>query len=285
MAKTRLCTRLAIVLTVLSAWLTGPIPLAHAGDDCGSKEGRFNQFMSAFVVPDYFPPETAGARAALAFVSGGLTESFEVCTTLGRAPLKNACYVHDRCYERLGANKGQCDRDLREGWIDACNHQYENVSLCSFQESALDPVGCAQRVAEATANPLRATCREACKKTAVLLSEAQRFNNTNPVTLKQVCPSCDAFCEAQTKTLEQVTANGVFVDRSYSGIGIGTRELPYSSLGQAVKLLTIPDVPKCSLGGATVPRIVIRGGSYPERPTLAVPVLLVAEGGPVTIGK
>jgi len=185
--------------------------------------------------------------------------------------------VHDLCYEKLGANKDRCDQDLQNGWIEACESTYENVSLCGFWESLWNPE-CALRIAEYGTNPLRITCREACRSTAVLLSKAMRFDTAGS------CPSCDAFCEAQKKTLGQVAAQGLFVDQSFSGIGIGTRKQPFRSVGQALEVIANPDASNCNLT-ATSLQIILHAGAYPENMVIDKQTRLTAEGGLVTIGK
>ena len=263
-----------VSLVLLSSTNYGTV---QAGDDCGSKEGTFNKLLSAFVVPDYFPPEKPGARLALLTVSGGLSSSFEACPVLGRAPLKNACVVHDLCYETPGANKDQCDRDLEKGWIAACESTYENISRCDIGGILKFGPLCIANPPDP--DPLLITCQVACRSTAVLLSKAMRFDTAGS------CPSCDAFCEAQKKTLGQFSAKGLFVNQSFSGTGIGTAEQPFRSIGQALKVLANPEVSSCNLAAANSLRIILHAGTYPESIVIDKQTLLTAEGGLVTVGK
>ncbi len=129
---------------------------ASAGESCGSKEGILNQFTSAFIVPDYFPPETEALRGLIS------KTDYERCSKLDYAPLGFSCQKHDECYDsRLP--KDHCDSGLQDAWVKQCRSTYYKLTFDAQ------------------------TCRLACESFVKLMSEAQRYSSGG------VCPSCDAY--------------------------------------------------------------------------------------------
>jgi hypothetical protein len=129
---------------------------ALAGEFCGSKEGYLNQIASAFIIPDFFPPETEALRGLVS------KADYERCSRIAFAYLGNACQAHDECYDARFP-KEQCDKQLQGSWVKACRATYYKLTVDSQ------------------------VCRLACESFVKLMSEAQRYDSGG------VCPSCEAY--------------------------------------------------------------------------------------------
>ena len=133
---------------------------AQSGELCGSKEGLLNQITSAFIIPDYFPPETDALRELVS------DADYRKCHRLAAVSLGSACQKHDTCYEQqLG--KEQCDKTLQDMWVKECRSTYYKLAIDHY------------------------TCRLACESFVKLMSEAQRYDSEG------VCPSCEAYTNQQ----------------------------------------------------------------------------------------
>jgi hypothetical protein len=149
--KMKLISSLTIVFALIHTGNT-----ALAGEYCGSKEGYLNQITSAFIIPDFFPPETEALRGLIS------KADYERCSRIAFAYLGASCQAHDDCYDAR-ISKESCDKELQDAWVKACRSTYYKLTFDSQ------------------------TCRLACESFVKLMSEAQRYDSDG------VCPSCEAY--------------------------------------------------------------------------------------------
>lgn len=134
------------------------------GVNCGSRGNLWGTIASEYLIPDYFPPENHALRQLL--ISS--TIDLSMCEEdFSAAYLGNSCIAHDECYSTVGAPKERCDRDLKRGWIAACELNYPPVSVSG------------------------ALCRSVCKEIINVMYQAMSYDNGS------FCPSCRAYEDAQ----------------------------------------------------------------------------------------
>ena len=141
-----------------------------AGNHCGSKEGYLNKLASKYLIPDYFPPKSSFLQR----IFGHRSDLKSCLNRYGRAPIYVACVKHDRCYERRGASKNNCDLGLLQNWLKVCESKYRPSGSVLNRFSMEN-------------------CMSLCRDFVVLMSKGQRFNKFG------ICPSCNAFEEAQKR--------------------------------------------------------------------------------------
>lgn len=149
--------KLARGLMIAFALLAGTRALS--GENCGSKEGWFNQLSSLLLIPDFFPPESEALRGLVS------RADYERCSRIAFARLGEGCKDHDGCYDaRLP--KERCDSELQDAWVKTCRSTYHKLT---FDSQA---------------------CRLACESFVKLMSEAQRYESGG------ICPSCESYNNA-----------------------------------------------------------------------------------------
>jgi hypothetical protein len=177
------CALIAIIASVF-------ISNSALAGDCGSKVGKLSAILTLFVIPNKFPPDSPVLKALLSNSDLAIINSCE--PLYGRADLSSACIKHDLCYDVHGVSKGNCDRQLLEGWEATCKHQYRNMFTRILGVDVAYPD-----------NPVRSACRTACVTFVGLMSEAQKVNQSG------FCPSCDAFNEAQSRSVGSPTSGSL----------------------------------------------------------------------------
>lgn len=118
---------------------------------------------SAFVIPDYFPPENfllSTLMPALLF-----TDISECAENFSPVHFGQSCLEHDRCYATLGSKKDECDDTLLDGWLESCAQTYNGGGAES--------------------------CLNACELMVNIMFAGLRFQT------QDFCPSCKAFERAQ----------------------------------------------------------------------------------------
>ncbi|NRA68986.1 MAG: hypothetical protein HRU19_31235 [Pseudobacteriovorax sp.] len=130
--------------------------LAYSAENCGSKEGFYNELAATALIPDCFPPESPLLENLVS------SADYNRCADQGFAFLGRACRIHDRCYD-VQIDKNYCDNRLRSEWQQACRQTYNELSFDSQ------------------------ICKLACLTFVEISSKAQTYNRNG------ICPSCDAY--------------------------------------------------------------------------------------------